>query len=953
MGAINSNISPNQTQLPLQGTDSTTDPQAALRLEKVNGTIVDTITTTDVLLTGTENLNPSQPVLPKPDRDASDIPHQPLVLPPSYNDVYSQNFSLNYQDVSAGLTDTEKNELLYVIHNPDAPGGDPSIRKLAEAFTKKMSDQLKAKFPNIPTWGSVLKKADESSKKFGQDANTAGAALDDIASKMPQGKQKEAIQALKEQLTKGNLNDLQAQLDNLAKGNPIGANIGTTPAQDSQKMLQMMKDTGVDLPGLAQKMSNQINDMLSAQDGMVPVAISSGQITNFEFSPKTGDLKVPLKDTLDQIKTLSASYDSAFEDAVGQLKESPETVAKLQMAHYFPQFADPAVSDLLQKTDASALGKFGKLLDMPPNGAKPPVDSHAFQVGISNKFNSAVEAHIATLGAKAGMTPPQIQGAVFLFNHPGAVTNPQVKSVVDAATTLTTQQMNIPQGFPIVSGQFMNDSKLQGNFVQDFQSNLRSLPLTTPQFAQIKGALADPNQMATLDPAMAKVIDSTFGQALSSVQSTFGLPANWTPNVAPATLNTYTTMFAGLDTAKDIVNQLAAQYAATHPNAQGTSYMNAIKIVSEAISELKSQISSMEVQDSQNAQVQSKAKLAMKLDEVAKQKQEMLTNRANEKKMAQLAALGPLGKVFEALMIVFTGGAMLPFLLPVLVADDIVAATNNQGQGLFQQMFNAITTGLENSIKPKSVADGIASALKFMLVTAISMTGNVMVFSKLLFSDSNCLTNFLTACGATDSAAQIANMAMGLAFQAVILAVQIILSGGGALAGVMAEMAAKVAQLLPKIVGTVSKILDKITEVAQKMMDTIVKAAEKIGPKFAKVVQGYFDTVQGATRDSAEGMSKFTKVQLVVNVAGTVAQAASSVGSIIQNVGEAQAAQQKGEMEAYVAKLEAMLQVLQNVLDKLLSGLNNDANWMKNISDSQNKYWQGLSQAATSIANAA
>lgn len=412
----------------------------------------------------------------------------------------------------------------------------------------------------------------------------------------------------------------------------------------------------------------------------------------------------------------------------------------------------------------------------------------------------------------------------------------------------------LPSGSPVPKGAG-HALSIDGSFQLKFMELLNSL--SPEKKAEVMKAINDP-MSASISEETKQLLNQLFNQAANSVRAEYGLPGDWSPsasalrkavNVAP-TYQSAAATISGMETQV----ALAITYVEQWPNSPTRAMLlNVLKIVSDAISQLKQQLGIMMQLDAEISTKLGQAHLDTALLKVHEQLQKLEEIKEAQEKQQKMAALGPLFTFIEVIIATLTMGfAMMagPILGPVIAAavaaNFVLKQTDALGEdmGLFKYMFETVMKKMQEMFGEQ--LGWFVAALLTMAIIGPMIAANPMLGIQMFFEDSSLIQSFLTdVAGAEEMTAQIIAMSIQMITEIILMIILTVMTGGAGASILVANITAKVAQAAAKAAHTVSKLVMRIAQWMQRIASHLrrfgrlgqmaIKGAEKVGTKMGKL----------------------------------------------------------------------------------------------------------------------
>lgn len=644
----------------------------------------------------------------------------------------------------------------------------------------------------------------------------------------------------------------------------------------------------------------------------------------------------------------------------------------------------------------------------------PQVDNKAFNLNISDAYNAAFEAAVnadpsLSPDEKAALIYQHYNPSPTV---PG-VNQKALQQFEKAALQTITKQNGIPPGWSPALNNEMYNAALNGGFQVNLQMNLddysSSNHLTDQQIASLKVAIQDPNNPG-LSPDIKAMAQAIMAKTISDTKTDSNLPVNWQPSAeqmknvfADISNNMVTTSLVQI---QEMLRTATTQVSLLMPDGPAKQHtMDLLMTISRAIVEARSTIYELQMANSETAKQQTAAKLGMQEQQIREQKDQ---NDAVAKQIAKqqsmgdaMKVLGPIMKIFEVILNILTGGLF----------GAIFGALDSQFQ-IVSKAITAIVKGVcdlvDKMIPDNSNPDlmrfkeGLKAFLQLVvMVLIIAVAGPALMalgpmqFVNIIvkmFTESDIIKNFCLMCGIPKEAVQWVVMAMVMAITIAIAVLSCINPANAIpmITNAVAKIAEGVMKVVQKVMAIIEKVMDFIKNI--KILNKIIEFVEDVGKSAKKVVEAVIDKVKEITEKIMDKVkSTFTKIfeklmtkleesksldKLASFVKNTAEKVTSKdhefLGDVLKYVGVAQAvtsaaasgirggmnlsmakiADTKGQHEAAIAELEAMVKMLQKILNSILeglSGINDQLNDLKGLHDNLLAGLQQTLQKTTSI----
>ncbi len=810
------------------------------------------------------------------------------------SNVYYDAFSEKLQqliDTSPGLTEEQVNNILeHHLY------GDPPVKLMAGLegkYAELSKAGLEALQSQIPDVGTQARHLLANSGSLRQE-------LDKLREHAPAGSQlSNLLGKINSNLNSINENMSQAELSALAED--LAKNL-TDLNQELQKNEYVTLSASINTSTL-KDVANEI--------------VLSGKI----FSGNAEGASSPLK--LLNADMMGANYDSNFNAELAKLQNLPEpNKMDAEMAQklllIFNGAAKPGdfTPDLTAQFEAvkqAALQASGL-----PAGYEPhhTVASDRFLGQLANQADQIFEQ---VLDAQ---DPPlnDTQKMNLLNIYHGIVTGEVPTEIMEQVSQEIEEQLGLPKGSKLPKSS-NREAQINGEFMIAFMSKLNNLSST--QKEAVLAALANP--LNPVDAATRKLIKELFdgvdgrGGAAADIREQFGLPDDWKPPVA--LLREIGTMTPTEHQAVTQVNNLQASVNVFMNLVKGmpdgpekNSYMNILKIVMEAMADLKAMVALMQTFDFETASKLSSVSTQAALDkiEVARQKKAEIEDK--ESKMASM----PEGVQVFLKVLQYIGEAVAscmggPIGIALFIAQTVIKETSpDKDKNMIGDAFKAVFEFVSETVfgwLPNPLNEIMGLVGQMALVYASLFSGTFTLGFQLFINGGvieTAIGEVLCPENASpeekakyEMAAQITAMAVKLAVDITAMVVMSIVSGG-----------AGGAAMVGKILDTISKI----THLSQKVVNIVMRG-----------------------------------IPILIQLA-TTTLAAINVGIQANNrFVQADIIELRGKLDAMTAEMEASIAGIRKLLNKLLDMITGMSAWVAEIDQGQKRFVQGQSETLNAI----
>jgi hypothetical protein len=608
---------------------------------------------------------------------------------------------------------------------------------------------------------------------------------------------------------------------------------------------------------------------------------------------------------------------------------SPEEFDHLLYAYFFPEAREnlsPNLKALLTRIEQEVQNQireeyglspscdlsYPKNWKLPPN--TPPVtDYEKFLQKLTDEFDFNFEVLLQEAVENGDIPQEMMQNLRTLhYSEIKIFQGSEQQTFFEQLEGKAKAQLEQKYG-PFVNWQPTSDAEqyqqiLNGAYRQAFKENVEKYqpPLTKEQKIQIYGYHEnpeDPELCANIPKDIKLLVDELKKLSATEIQDRFGLPKTWGPTTSrlnPPNGNNSVTNFLQ-NAVKEIEEMTKKAEEMLNQMPQGPeriSQRNYLKALADALVMLQELIFYMQGTDSTQSKQFNNARKEMALEQLAKQSEQ---NQQVAEKKGKMANAGGLNKFLNVLgnvtMIAFAVAicvglaAMGPLGLVVgliglasalfYVIDSTTAQFTNK-PSLMQQMFEGINNSTDNKF------------LKFLasyVVVCIVSVGNPLFLVNLLCQDSQCVQNLIGAFGGDEKSQQLGALVITMVLQVAAMVAFSICTGGA---------------------GSPLLVASLITRFTTISADTAIK-----GVKVAVIA---YDVVMASLQIANSGIA------------------------INNSVLQAQIEQIKGNYEADVEEITAMINMLKKLVQKILDMLQGNADWSIDISKFESSIWSDMSQ---------
>lgn len=611
-------------------------------------------------------------------------------------------------------------------------------------------------------------------------------------------------------------------------------------------------------------------------------------------------------------------------------------------------------------------------------GFTPKLEPHLFQAKIGAEFEQAFQDQIANL------PEDQQKKMEYLFNNDPE--HPDVKGLVDKA--VAEIQGKWGADVQIVKENLSFNFKLNGEYQFTLDQQIKKLnpELSQSDIAQIKNYLiAKQNgKDFQISGALKAIGDKAEATALASVQALYGAPKSWAPDNS-ITLATFLNtpqgkMFAAVS------DQIAASEARINSLPAGpekSAIANLIKIISRALSELKEMLFQIAAKDAASSSEMSRAQVSLVEDKVDKMKAVQSAKEKEKAKQDEIAKkeaeqadkqkwMGPLmiaagallsivAVVATALTFGATAGLIALAITVVILILTLSPSGTSDEQGKSISVMSYLMNGLNKGIDSMSEAifgeDSVGAqifgtltrvALIAAAVAASAASGNFAIVAPLLMTFimesgfiERMVNDIAKASGNEEPPAWVAAIVSGVVILTIIVAMICCKGGGGSKAADKAAKTAKGAKGAANT-GKFAAGAAKIKEAGRAAKESI--KASKAGQNFARAKESY-NASKGLqiSSDVVEGIAVGTQVGVTFLQANTEFQLAQLKEDMAERIRET------SDAESEIAEIEAMIKMLQKVIDSLFGNVEEMTEWAKETGKQMDQRWADKTELMTNL----
>jgi len=641
------------------------------------------------------------------------------------------------------------------------------------------------------------------------------------------------------------------------------------------------------------------------------------------------------------------SYDTKFEAiinakvAAGTL--SPAAAKTLIFQHYHRAENAPLTSD-----EQQALQFVQQQYGYPTTDAwSPTPNTDRFDGMVMSEFDSGFDQQLALLAnnpaflqlvSDSGLSKEFVLAAlkyqhyhsaatITEFDIAGKTTAADFKTLFNSmsanALAYTRGVTGIPNDFSPETAAMIQDGIFNGayrdtvmNKLMDYQ-NGAGIALSTEDMNKIAQWFTNPNSVNLPDNLKA-IAQQIKQDAISEIRGKYNLPGVWLPENINSFANASSPVHRALQEVQSQLD-LAIIVASSFSQPQQGMYLSFLRQVSNMLKELKDSLYELEAADSARARGLSASKLEQTMEKLKKQAEDHKKELEAKQKAASMEAMGkcfaPLMKfLVAALLVVMTLGAgavALPFMGTVAaIAVSDFADSCGAKTALAEKLFTAI----DNACGGKGSAG--ATILKFIVMSAIVVGSGVAAIEMGpdMLQKCGLIQAIVKACGGDEQAQELAASIIVIIIGIVVAIGIAVASCGTATAASVAKIAADIAKQLPKILKTIFEAIIKTLQTASKDFPRLMKVVKV-------VVESAMDIIQAS---------------------GQIAHAA-----IMKQLLE-----HKGDVDAAREIIEAMIKIVQKVLEKFLESIQGESEFVASVNKTMAKNWSQLSQSLTGLTQA-
>ncbi len=661
----------------------------------------------------------------------------------------------------------------------------------------------------------------------------------------------------------------------------------------------------------------------------------------------------------------AAAFDSNFENELNKLVNSGQLssadAAMVEFAHYNPESTDPAVQNptiqnALQQTENAAVQDMRSAGFVVPNGWEPPTESAQYNTELSAKFSNSMEAAIQTLGKQQGLTDQQIQSTIYLFFNPGAtVGNP---ALLKEAQTMVLEnfgsQLGIPKSFNPGPYQKAYQALLKGNFSQQFQTNLRAMPLTSQQMAQVRAALNNPSLLSGMDPDIKSIIDEVNQQTVSQIQNKFGLPVSWTPDITLSQAAQPNPAGDLVAQGEEMVRGIRSEMGNLPPVPGQQSYLNALLIVGNALEQLKSMVSKMQAANSQIGLGASKTQLSIQLAGIKEQQDLQSKLDAAEKKAGITQAGGLAGMIIACALIAAVGAVLCadPFTMALGIILLVIATV---------MLVLIIVSATAPNISPGGktalmVLNIVAEVVAMIIMTVVTFGAATGPMAAADVAGAGGAIGGEVAGEGTEIGVEVGSELGETVIEESEESAEDGLEGGVEGGTQAIDEGTQGGQTVAKSTQKLQDVVDESDESEEDVEEVTIQVNKEVDQEVGKTLmdtlkQGLQKFRQGLkeAEESADKNPVIKNINRLNKIAGFLNDAAQGAEKIQQGLAEAQVALINGQLQALTDITNAINKLMEKFIDLMLGSLSDLGDWMKNINQQEGSMVSSATQSLNGL----
>jgi hypothetical protein len=612
-----------------------------------------------------------------------------------------------------------------------------------------------------------------------------------------------------------------------------------------------------------------------------------------------------------------------------------EQKAELKSFHYFQgEGANQETATLYKNiTDGATIAFFAE--NGLPKNVKLSPKAFLFQAEICASLREAFDSHVETLGLSKEQKSA-LEGARENYVAASQEGKELFNQVLKAITPKIRQELALPAHW----------QPLIGEYNQALDKNIGSLDVSDSTKEQLRTLLQSP-PLGGASTEIEELLSSVVQKTIEEMVVTQGVPKGWMPvSVARPTFSGQLSAFVEntIQVMEETQQAALTTMESIPPDEATTSvFMDYLKAVSEALDELQQCLYALQMasincnrnmsiaqQDLMANSIANQAKIAKKQKKMERKARKAKKGGKNKKINLAIKIVAPVAMAAMMAAVIVTGGLAAPFLVPCLMVCGFMLANSVSHSAGGPDLMEGAMDGIGKlgemigGEQGRLLAQGIAIAAVILICV---LSGNPLAFMvgmsfamEMMMAD-NFLFNASKECGASDQEAMIAMICVLGAFMLACMA------GGAAAAG--------------RSAGTAANAGRGVAGAAAAGEGAAAGAAAGTAAGAAAARQG------ATTLSTAEKIKQLGKVAAVITAASTVAQGGYQVeeGLAQYRVQSLLAQLQKilGDLKARQEEIEAMINLVQQVMQTLVDSLGGVTEQIAAISQLQGKKYEDAS----------
>jgi len=629
---------------------------------------------------------------------------------------------------------------------------------------------------------------------------------------------------------------------------------------------------------------------------------------------------------------ITSNYHGTFEELLS--KKGLEALAKklgipvevlkqkIRVAHYLPDQADPDVKEIVNQLEVSAMKELG----IPEQFRADKVDNTSFLAEMTVNYDEAFENALSEYAKANNLSSETINQLKYLHNFPDAnypnkeILLGHLSKVNDSFLAEFLVQNGLPTDFVPETATATYNARINGHYRFLFEQNLYSQvpPLTDAQITAIWKALENPNDPKITEETKALIAnlkEKTLGQVIQER----ALPSDWQPGIELRPMGlTARTAFRAINTAEEMLGILTLMVDDMPDSPERVMLINILKMVSEALAEMKQLLYLLQSLDTDIARNMSKLELetillkydkeGKTLDEIREKTEEKQSKEAKQKAMSlTMKILGPILMVLAVAGSILTGGIsgfLVAAIMVLMLADSVYSEASGK-EPLMMQGFDELNKTLMAELSPE-LAMTINAVIVVAVVIAISVLSANPSIGAMIFAQSGLVADIAVSSGASEETAAIIDAAVNCV---------VAICGGIASFKLAGKTIAKQA----------SKSIERTLKATKgfKHLRSFVKSGH-----FRKTVAGGYVAQAGIQVTDSGYRIHTSKIMVDITL-------------------------MRGDLDEFLANVQEMIKLLRQLVSKLLSGVEDNAEWGSQINDVIEKIFKGMSDTGTAITRAA